>query len=458
LRLQAIFFLYTACAARKEIKMKVAIIGAGSICFTRSVVTDMILTPELEGLTVSLMDIDEERLVFIGKLCKKMVEAGKVNFVIETTLDRREAVAGADVVVTTIQVGTLDAYKLDLDIPMKYGVDQNIGDTLGPGGVFRTLRTLPVFMDLCRDMEELCPNAWLVNFVNPAAMISWGVLIGSKVKCVGLCHSVQGLPYDMKRYFGPDYVPEKLKYTCAGINHMAWALELNYDGEDYYPKLFEAIKDPAVFDCNPAKFEVMKYFGYYVTESSYHYSEYLPYFRKDPAWVKKIRGSNTWPHMKIYDGDCFKFVSARQDDFYENLQMQIDGTAPIELKKGMEYLPGIMKALKTGIPYKIHGNVLNKGLITNLPYDCVVEVPCMVDENGVHACYVGELPQQLAALNRSNISVQELAVKAALTGDKKMAAQAVMLDPLTAAVLTLEKIQAMVDEMFEAEKKWLPQF
>jgi len=440
--------------------MKVAIIGAGSICFTRNVVMDMILTPELDGLVISLMDIDADRLDFITRLCKKMVEAGKVNITIESTLNRRDVLKGADVVVTTIQVGTLDAYKMDLDIPLKYGVDQNIGDTLGPGGVFRTLRTIPVFMDICKDMEELCPKAWIVNYVNPAAMIAWGVFLSSKINCVGLCHSVQGIPYDMARYFGPEpgYVPQKLKYTCAGINHMAWVLEMTYEGEDYYPKLFEAIQDPVIFDRNPAKFEMMKYFRYYVTESSYHYSEYLPYFRKDPEWVKVIRGSDTWPHMKIHGGDCFKFVSQRQDDFYEKLQAQIDGREPVDLERGREYLPGIVSALKTGIPYKIHGNVLNKGLITNLPYDCVVEVPCMVDENGVHACYVGDLPPQLAALNRSNISVQELAVKAALTGDRRMAVQAVMLDPLTAAILTLDKIQAMVDEMFDAEKEYLPQF
>jgi len=440
--------------------MKVVIIGAGSICFTRNVVMDMILTPELDGLTVSLMDIDAGRLDFIAGLCKKMVEAGKANIAIESTLDRREALKGADVVVTTIQVGTLDAYKMDLDIPLKYGVDQNIGDTLGPGGVFRALRTIPVFMGICKDMEELCPDAWLVNYVNPAAMIAWGVFLGSNIKCVGLCHSVQGIPYDMARYFGPEpgYMPHKLKYTCAGINHMAWVLEMTYEDEDYYPKLFEAMCDPVIFDRNPAKFEMMKYFGYYVTESSYHYSEYLPYFRKDPEWVRIIRGSDTWPHMKIHGGDCFKFVSQRQDDFYENLQAQIDGREPVTLERGREYLPGIIAALKTGAPYRIHGNVLNKGLITNLPYDCVVEVPCMVDENGIHACYVGELPPQLAALNRSNISVQELAVKAALAGDRRMASQAVMLDPLTAAVLTLDKIQAMVDEMFEAEKEYLPQF
>jgi alpha-galactosidase len=421
---------------------------------------DMILTPELDGLTVTLTDIDAGRLDFIAALCAKMVTTGNVNFRIESTLDRKIALEGADAVVTTIQVGTLDAYKMDLDIPLKYGVDQNIGDTLGPGGVFRTLRTIPVFIDICRDMEDICPDAWLINYVNPAAMIAWGVFLGSKIKCVGLCHSVQGIPYDMARYFGPEpgYVPQKLKYTCAGINHMAWVLEMTYDGEDYYPKLFDAIKDPEIYDKNPVKFEMMKYFGYYVTESSYHFSEYLPYFRKDPAWVKLIRGSNTWPHMKIHGGDCFKFVSQRQDDFYENLRAQIDGREPVRLERGKEYLPGILAALKTGVPYKIHGNVLNKNLITNLPYDCVVEVPCMVDENGVHACYVGELPPQLAALNRSNISVQELAVKAALSGDRRMATQAVMLDPLTAAVLTLDKIQAMVDEMFEAEKQYLPQF
>ena len=440
--------------------MKVVIIGAGSICFTRNVVMDMILTPELDGLTVTLMDIDVGRLEFIAALCEKMVSAGNVNFRIESTLDRKIALEGADAVVTTIQVGTLDAYKMDLDIPLKYGVDQNIGDTLGPGGVFRTLRTIPVFMDICRDMEDICPDAWLINYVNPAAMIAWGVFLGSKIKCVGLCHSVQGIPYDMARYFGPEpgYMPQKLKYTCAGINHMAWVLEMTYDGEDYYPKLFDAIKDPEIYDKNPVKFEMMKYFGYYVTESSYHFSEYLPYFRKDPAWVKLIRGSNTWPHMKIHGGDCFKFVSQRQDDFYENLRAQIDGREPVRLERGREYLPGILTALKTGVPYKIHGNVLNKNLITNLPYDCVVEVPCMVDDNGVHACYVGELPPQLAALNRSNISVQELAVKAALSGDRRMATQAVMLDPLTAAVLTLDKIQAMTDEMFDAEKEYLPQF
>ncbi|MEM2501085.1 MAG: alpha-galactosidase, partial [Candidatus Bathyarchaeia archaeon] len=356
----------------------------------------------------------------------------------------------------SIRVGGFEAYRLDLEIPAKYGVIQGIGDTIGPGGVFYGLRHVPVILDICYDMENLCPDALLINYTNPMAIICWAINDYTRIKSVGLCHSVQGTAAELARYLG---VPvEELSYWVAGINHMAWFLELKWRGIDAYPMLREKFKDPSVYMRDDAhwagadivRVEIFRAFGYFNTESSQHMSEYVPYFRKRPELFKRFKLANPLERL-----DAMEKRRALQD---EELRRLLAEGYKFPLNRSQEYCSYIIHSIETGIPRRINGNVRNNWLITNLPHGCCVEVPCLVDKNGIHPCYVGNLPPQCAALNRTNINVQELAVKAAVEKDKTLAFQAILLDPLTSAILTIDEIERMVDEMFRAEAKYLPGF
>ena len=434
--------------------MKVAMIGAGSVVFAKALIYDILSFPELSGCTISLMDIDAGRLERIAKIARMMVEREGLAAEIEPTMDRRKALERADYVITMFQIGGLEAYRLDQEIPARYGLDQAVGDTLGPGGVFRALRTIPVLLEICREMEELCPKALLLNYVNPMAMNIWAIYRQSGIAHVGLCHSVQGTAADIARYLGAPL--DEVSYKCAGINHMAWFLEYKWKGRDAYPLLREKYHDPQVYRQDIIKFEVLKHFGYFVTESSYHMSEYLPYFRKKKDWLAKIKEIDSW--LKNDEGNYYIHCINREKEESERIERQIRGEEGLDLKQSHEYGAYIIHSIETGTPRVIYGNVKNTGLITNLPAGCVVEVPVLVDENGLSPCYVGDLPMQLAALNRTNINVQELAVEAALTGNKDAVYQAVMLDPLTSALLTMDEIHRMVSELFAAEADYLPQF
>jgi len=436
---------------------KITIIGAGSLVFTRRLVWDILSFPELSESKICLMDIDEERLDLIARLAQKMVKDKEWGAKIEATSNRQEALSGADYVICTIEVGGLDAYLSDIQIPDKYGINQNVGDTIGPGGVFRALRTVPVLLDICRDMEKICPDAYLLNYTNPMAINCWAMNRVSKIKKVGLCHSVQGTARQLASYMQIPY--EELSYWVAGINHMAWFLELKWKEKDAYPILREVAKDKDLWKRviggykkfsmrDTVRFKIMEHFGYFVTESPYHMSEYVPYFRKTKKQMEELGVYYRW----WLD---FKRAPDTQTDEIKN---QIAGRKEIKMKKSDEYAPQIIYSLYTGIPCRINGNVENKGLITNLPQGSCVEVPCLVDKEGIHPCFVGDLPPQCAALNRTNINVQELAVEAALTGRKDAALQAIALDPLTSSILTLDEIKKMVDEMFKAEREYLPQF
>lgn len=441
---------------------KVTIIGAGSVVFTRNLTSDILLVPELQDATISLMDIDPMRLELARDLVQRMIDERKIPARVEATLDRREAIKDADFVIITIQVGGLDAYKLDIEIPKKYGVGQCVGDTLGPGGVFRGLRTIPVLLDIARDMDELArPDALLMNYSNPMAINCWAFAEGSGRPHVGLCHSVQGTSEMLARWIGAPY--EEVTFKCAGINHQAWMLEFKWNGEDAYPKIREAAKRPEIRGTEPVRIELMEEFGYFVTESSGHASEYVPYFRKtermineelSPRFTSEADHWFRWGRTGGYYDHCV----ARLGDYLDEVKEQIAGTRPLPTKRSHEYGSYIVEAVVTHRPTVIHGNVPNTGLITNLPQGSCVEVPCLVDGNGIRPCYVGELPTQLAALNRAMINVQELAVEGALRGDREAVVHAVMMDPLTAAVCTLPQIRAMVNELFEAEAQWLPQF
>ena len=441
---------------------KITIIGAGSVVFTRNLTSDILLMPALQGSTIALMDIDPERLEVARALVQRMVDERGLAARVEATTDRREALRDAGYVITTIQVGGLGAYVHDIEIPLRYGVSQCVGDTLGPGGVFRGLRTIPVLLDICRDMDELCsPEALLINYSNPMAINSWAVALGSGRPYVGLCHSVQGTAEMLAGWLGAPM--SEIRYRVAGINHQAWFLELRRNGDDAYPALRERIRDAALQGDEPIRIELCQQFGYFVTESSGHASEYVPYYRKSPDVVEQeIQPRFKNPHDDWLDfggtGGYLHHCQRRLGDYMDDVHAQIIGGKPLPTEATHEYGAGIIAAMETDVPAIVYGNVANSGLITNLPAGCAVEVPCVVDANGVQPCYVGHLPPALAALNRTNVNVQELAVKGSLAGDREMIVHAVMMDPLTGAVCTMPQIRAMVDALFAAEATWLPQF
>jgi len=433
---------------------KITLIGAGSAVFTRNLCSDILLAPALQGSTISLMDIDAERLRSSLELVQNLVERRGLAARVEATTDRREAVSGADYVVTTFQQGGLAAYTLDIEIPKKYGVEQCVGDTLGPGGVFRALRTIPVLLDLCDEMDELAPDALLLNYVNPMAANCWAVDAATGRPHVGLCHSVQGTSEMLASWIRVPY--DQVNFLCAGINHQAFFLEFRRDREDLYSEIRDAIRRDEVRGQEPVRVELMEHFGYFVTESSGHASEYAPYFRKSARLVEEElvpRFENEHDHWFDFGrtGGYLRHCLGR-------LEETPDGHESLPTERTHEYGSYIIEAVETDGPIKINGNVPNRTLIPSLPENCCVEVPCLVDANGIQPTAVENYPPQLAALNRTNINVQELTVEAALTGDVEAVHHAVMLDPLTAAVCTLPEIRSMVDEMLEAQAQWLPQF
>ena len=399
--------------------VKIVIIGAGSHVFSRRLITDILSYPELRDSTISLMDIDQERLDLITAFAKRLVEQYGFKTRIESTMNRRVTLEGADYVIVSIRVGGLEAYKLDLEIPAKYGVIQGIGDTIGPGGVFYGLRHIPTILDICYNMEDLCPEAWLINYTNPMAMICWAINDYANIKSVGLCHSVQGTAAELARYIGAPV--DELSYWVAGINHMAWFLELKWRGQDAYPILREKFKDPSVYMREDAhwagadivRVEIFKAFGYFNTESSQHMSEYVPYFRKRPELLKRFKLIDPVERLDRMEKNRIK-----QD---EELKILVAKGHKFPLERSRECCSYIIHSIETRVPRRINGNVKNSGLITNLPYGCCVEVPCLVDKRGIHPCYVSDLPPQCAALNRTNINVQELAVKAAVEKDRTLA-------------------------------------
>ncbi|MEM4461646.1 MAG: alpha-glucosidase/alpha-galactosidase [Candidatus Bathyarchaeia archaeon] len=424
---------------------KIVFIGAGSVVFASRLLTDIVYHPELRNSTISLMDIDAERLNVITRFAYTLASKYAPGLKIQSTLDRREALDGADYVIVMIQVGGLEAFEYDIYIPLKYGVNQEVGDTIGPGGVFRGLRTIPVLLDICYDMEDLCPDALLINYANPMAINCWAMNRATKIRNVGLCHSVQGTARTLAGYIGVLY--EDIYYWVAGINHQAFFLEFRYRGRDAYPLLWKAMENKEIYEKDKVRFEMMKYLGYFITESSHHLSEYIPYFRANEERRRRYCEPR-WFYLEI--------CKTRWKPHFERIERQIRGEEPIEINRSDEYGIDIIYSMETGRVCRINGNVENRGLITNLPYGCCVEVPCMVDRGGIHPCHVGDLPPQCAALNRTNINVQELAVKAALEKDRTAVIEAIMFDPLTSAILTPREIEEMVNEMFKAEAKWIP--
>jgi alpha-galactosidase len=436
---------------------RIALIGAGSVVFTRNLCGDILLTPALRGSTLALMDIDAARLARAKEIVDRLAAQVDPTARVEAHLDRRAAVRGADFVITTFQQGGLEAWGLDIEIPRRYGVEQCVGDTLGPGGVFRALRSIPVLVELGRDLDDLAPEALLINYTNPMAANCWAYDVMTGRPHVGLCHSVQGTSEMLAAWVGAPY--GEVVYRVAGINHQAWFLEFRQGHEDLYPRLREAVRDPAPRGAEPVRVELFEHFGYFVTESSGHASEYSPYFRKTAAMVAeelapRFTDPETYWLGHGRTGGCLEYCIQRQEQAFA---MDLDG-APPPAARSHEYGAYIIEAMVTNQPARIYGNVPNHGLIDNLPQGCCVEVPCLVDSSGVQPTRAGALPAQLAALNRTNVNVQELIVEAARRGDREAVHHAVMVDPLTAAACTLPQIRAMTEEMLRAQARWLPQF
>jgi len=427
---------------------KIVIIGAGS-GFGRRLSVDILAREGLRQGSIALVDINEESARNVADWVGALVRQLGVPVEVRWSAERREVLEGADYVVVAIAVGGRayagSPFYEEVVIPAEYGVEQSVADTVGVGGVFRTLRTAPEMIRICRDIEELVPHALLLNYTNPMAMVCWAMNEASRVRVVGLCHSVQGTSRQLAGYINKPF--EEMKFWVAGINHMSWFLELEWNGQDAYPLLHEAYENPEIRAKDPVRFEIFKQFGYFVTESSTHMSEYVPYFRKRPDLRAQFNLKERRPP---------KGASASRWDWQDpDFLAQVQGEKPIQIKASHEYASGIMNACQTGEPFRFNGNVRNDGIITSLPQGCVVEVPCFVDKGGVHPCVVGPLPPQLAALNHANIVVQDLAVQAVLERDREKAVHACMLDPLTAAVCSLAEIREMCGRLFEAERDLL---
>ena len=433
---------------------KIAMIGAGSLVFCKTLSMDILSAPELEGSEICLMSKTRPKLDAMEAFLKRVVETNGLGAKIWSTLDRRAALEGADYVINMIQVGGNGAFGHDYEIPMKYGVDQCIADSLGPGGIFRLLRTAPVLQGVIHDMEELCPEALFLNYTNP--MGGCCHLIGritDTIQYIGLCHGVQTTMDLVAGYLG--LPKDRVEYTCAGINHMAWFLTLRDrdTGEDLYPKFRELCELPEYYANEKVRCEVMRQFGYFMTESTGHLSEYVPWFRSSE------RGLATYCDEPAFGGESGAYLN-----FSRMLAEKYAGVNYLETeddklrRRSNEYCSYILEAHQTDLPFRLQGNVRNDGYIANLPKGACVEVPVFVDRHGIHPVSVGALPPQCAALNQSNISVQELMVEAALTGNPEHIVHAVAIDPLTSTRCTLKEIREMTAEMLEAEKEWLPQF
>ena len=436
---------------------KIAFIGAGSLGFTAGLVRDILTFPLLEDATISLMDIDDERLDFAHKTVLKLVEAGKYPAKVTATLDRVEALQGADVVLTTILAGSTEVWRHDIEIPKKYGVDINVGDTRGPSGIFRFLRTLPPMMDIIRDIEIHCPNAVLLNYTNPMAMLCGALQRQTHIPVTGLCHSVQGTAMMLAGWIGAQY-PD-VNYLCAGINHQAWYLKYEVNGRDAYPQIYKAItENPEIYNEEQVRNEMYLALGYYVTESSGHNSEYNWWFRKRPDLIEKYctHGTGWNPGEYAYILKEYQNTEATwKDGVRVELAKEVTRT---DLERGLEYAAYIINALKGGEPFKFNGNVPNTKIITNLPEGACVEVPVYVDKAGFHPLHVGALPPECAMLTGLSSGIEEMAITAAITGDPVMVYRAICHDPLTASVLSLAEIKLMVNEMFAQNKDYLPQF
>ena len=432
--------------------LKVVFLGAGS-AFLQPLFTDILQIPGADKGNLALVDVDLKRLDLAEKLCRKVVETTGKDWTVTATADRRKVLKGANYVINCIEVSGTECVAFDNDIPMKYGVDQCIGDTIGPGGLFKALRTVPVFLDVLRDIEKLCPAAWVLNYTNPMSIMCLSASRASRANVVGLCHSVQGASHSLAAWTRVPY--DELKWTCAGVNHLAWFTGLSHKGRDLYPLLKKRVLEEKGFDeQDKVRFDLMMHFGYYCTESSGHDSEYLPYYRKRKDLLKTYCRDGYGGGSRFYASNWPAWRKASD----QRRRDQISGKKDITLTRSWEYASFIIQAMETHAPFIIYGNMPNRNLISNLPQDGVVEVACLVDRNGVQPIHYGKLAPQCAALCDWNMRFFDMAATACIEKSKTAAAQALMLDPLTAAVCCPAEIKSMTEELFKAERMFLPGF
>jgi alpha-galactosidase len=420
-------------------------IGAGSVVFVKNLLTDLLSLPELKGCTIALHDIDPERLQTAAMMARWTGDQLNAGAHIEQHADRRASLVGADFVINMVQIGMHQATLLDFAIPRRYGLKQTIADTVGIGGIFRGLRTIPFMLSLTSDMRAVCPDAVLMNYTNPMSILTWAVYrVFPEQRVVGLCHNVQLTARDLAGYLGVDF--RRLSFDCAGINHMTWFLRLAIDGEDAYPRLRRAAEDPAIFAKDKVRFELLRQLGWFVSESSEHTAEYTPYFLRRDDQIAE------------YDVPVDEYIrrSERNLHRYVETRRKLLAGEDFSLERSVEFGSDIVHAMLTGETRLIYGNVENRGLIENLPEGSCVEVPVVVDRNGLRPCHVGSLPPELAAHCAPHVFVQDLVVRAALDGDRDRVYRAAMLDRHAASVLTLKEIRAMVDELIEAHGEAMP--
>jgi alpha-galactosidase len=429
---------------------KITFIGAGSTVFAKNVLGDCLLTPSLQGFELALFDIDPVRLNDSLQMLSNLIGTTGSSCTVRAYSDRKEALRGAKYVVNAIQVGGYEpSTVIDFEIPKKYGLRQTIADTIGIGGIFRNLRTIPVMLDMAQDIQEVCPDAWFLNYTNPMAVLTNVMNTFGGVRTVGLCHSVQICVSHLFRDLGLD--PTGVRSKIAGINHMAWLLEVTKDGADLYPEINRRARiRQQEKHHDMVRYELMFKFGYYVTESSEHNAEYHPYFIKR-SYPELIEALNI--PLDEYPRRC-----VRQIEQWSHMRGELVNNIHLSHTRTHEYASYIFEAMETNNPIKIGANVMNTGLITNLPKEACVEVPCLVDANGVTPTYVGDLPPQLAALNRTSINTQLLTIEAAVTGKREHIYHAALLDPHTSAELSMDDIVALCDDLIEAHGEWLPKY
>jgi len=435
---------------------KIVFIGAGSLGFTRGLVRDILTFPTMRDATIALVDINKERLEFARQMVQKIVDMEQYPAKVIATTERREVMKGADAVCITILCGSTNVWQHDILIPKKYGVDTNVGDTRGPSGIFRALRTIPTMLGIAKDMEQLCPNAIMLNYTNPMAMLCHAMQRKSSIQISGLCHSVQGTAAMLAKWVGVPY--EELVYTSAGINHLSWYVKLEHKGKDLYPRLRKAVaSDKKIYKEELVRNEMFLALGYYVTESSGHNSEYNWWFRKRPDLIEKYCTHGTGWNPGIY-AQVLTWYRNGEKNWKKSVREWLKAEKPISLERGHEYAASIMNAYLGGELFRFNGNVPNTNLITNLPQGCCVEVPVLASRKGLEPMHVGALPLSCAALTSLSATVEMMAVEGSLTGDPTLVYQAIANDPLTAAVLSLAEIRKMVAEMFRKNRPYLPQF
>ncbi len=431
---------------------KIAFIGAGSFTFTRNIVRDLLTFPAFEDCELALMDIDPEKLERIQVAVQKIVDTMKKPAVITATTDRKKALEGADGILCTIFNGGVDIWRYDIEIPKKYGIDINIGDTRSVSGIFRALRNIPLLLDICKDIETYCPNAIFLNYTNPMSMLCKAMQTYSNVEVTGLCHSVQGTIVMLAQWL--NISPEEVQYLCAGVNHQAFYLKLEHNGKDLYPQLREKLEDKEYYNKEIVRNEMMKHLGYYVTESSGHNSEYNQWFRKRPDLIEKycINGTNWNPGEHAFS---LNLHIDREANWREVINKWINEEA-VDCKRSNEYAANIFNArIGDHTAFKFNGNVINNGAISNLPADACVEIPVLADRGGIHPMMVGKLPDHLAILVGTTARIENLVVDAAMEKDKRKVFQALLMDPLTSAVCSMQEIKDMCNELFEVNKNYL---